>query len=65
MNEIENISTIELIKDLNIIQKKLKLYLEKEYIIKQELIRRIPTLANDHVFTKETEMEVKHGKTKN
>ena len=55
-------STIELIKDLNIIQKKLKLYIEKQNIIKRELIRRIPSLINEDSFIKSLEMEDSDGK---
>ena len=62
MKDLEKTSTIELIKDLNIIQKKLKLYIEKQNIIKRELIRRIPSLINEDSFIKSLEMEDSDGK---
>ena len=62
MKDLEKTSTIELIKDLNIIQQTLKLYIEKQNIIKRELIRRIPSLINEDSFIKSLEMEDSDGK---
>lgn len=51
MNEdITKASTIELIKDLTLIERKLELYLFKYDLIRAELIKRVPTLENDDNF---------------
>lgn len=49
-DDIEKTSTIELIKDLTYIERKLELYMLKYNLIRAELLRRMPMLENDENF---------------